>query len=225
MYDDFGAVIPAYNPGGTLSSVIEGVKRYLRADRIVVVDDGSADGTARLAEAAGVVLIRHAANRGKGEALKSGFKHLLGLEGVEAIFTIDADGQHDPEEIPLFVEAFRSGRGDLLVGNRMDERAGMPRIRVLTNIVTSAVVSALAGCRIEDSQSGYRLMRSDVLRRIDLVTSRYETESEILIKSSRVGATISSVPIRTIYGGEESTIHPFRDAVRFFVLVFRGLFW
>ena len=86
-------------------------------------------------------------------------------------------------------------------------------------------MSALARRRIEDSQSGYRLIGADILRRIDLVTSRYETESEILIKASRIGARISSVPIRTIYGGEESTIHPFRDTVRFFVLVFRGLFW
>jgi glycosyltransferase involved in cell wall biosynthesis len=225
MYDEYGVVIPAYNPGGALSSVLDGVKRHIRADRIVVVDDGSSDGTARLAEAAGVGLIRHETNRGKGEALKSGFAHLIGLEGVEAVFTIDADAQHDPGEIPSFARAFRAGRGDLLIGNRMDERAGMPPIRVLTNIVTSAVVSALARCRVEDSQSGYRLIATDVLRKIDLVTSRYETESEILIKASRIGATISSVPIRTIYGSEESTIHPFRDTVRFFVLVFRGLFW
>lgn len=225
MFDECGAVVPAYNPGESLSSVLEGVKRYIRPYHIVVVDDGSEDDTARMAESAGVLLIRHTVNRGKGEALKSGFGHLLALRKVDAIFTIDADGQHDPEEIPAFVDAFRTGRGDLLVGNRMSERKGMPLIRVLTNIATSAVVSALARCRIEDSQSGYRLIRADVIRKIELVTSRYETESEILIKSSRIGARISAVPIRTIYGSEESTINPFRDTVRFFVLVFRGLFW
>lgn len=225
MYDNYGAVVPAYNPGDALAQLLEGVKSHIPADQIVVVDDGSVDGTMHRAEAAGVHLVRHETNRGKGEALKSGFEYLLSVEGIDAVFTIDADGQHDPEEIPLFVEAYRAGRGDLLVGNRMGERAGMPRIRVLTNIATSAVVSALARCRIEDSQSGYRLIRADVIRKIDLVTSRYETESEILIKSSRVGARISSIPIRTIYGSEESTIHPFRDTIRFFVLVFRGLFW
>lgn len=225
MFDECGAVIPAYNPGDALPPVLEGVKRFIRPDRIVVVDDGSADGTALVAESTGVSLVRHESNRGKGEALKSGFEYLLTKREIEAIFTIDADGQHDPAEIPAFVEAFRAGRGELLVGNRMSERAGMPLIRVLTNIVTSAVVSALARCRIEDSQSGYRLISTEVIRKIDLVTSRYETESEILIKSSRIGAKISSVPIRTIYGSEESTINPFRDTVRFFVLVFRGLFW
>ena len=225
MFDEFGAVIPAYNPGEALTRVLEGVKRYIRPELIVVVDDGSADGTDARAESAGVSLIRHRSNRGKGEALKSGFAYLTDREGVGAVFTIDADGQHDPEEIPAFVEAFRTGRGDLLVGNRMSERTGMPLIRVLTNLATSAVVSALARCRIEDSQSGYRLISADVIRKIDLVTSRYETESEILIKSSRIGARISAVPIRTIYGAEESTINPFRDTVRFFVLVFRGLFW
>lgn len=225
MYDEYGAVIPAYNPGEALTSVLEGVKKYIRPEHIVVIDDGSPDETSDRAESAGVRLIRHEVNRGKGEALKSGFDYLLDQGEVEAIFTIDADDQHDPDEIPAFVEAFRAGRGDLLVGNRMSEREGMPLIRVLTNIVTSSVVSALARCRIEDSQSGYRLIRADVIRRVELVTSRYETESEILIKSAKIGATISAVPIRTIYGTEESTIHPLRDTIRFFVLVFRGLFW
>jgi glycosyltransferase involved in cell wall biosynthesis len=225
MFDECGAVIPAYNPGDALLPVLEGVRRYIRPDHIVVVDDGSVDGTARRAESAGVSLVRHGSNRGKGEALKSGFEYLLALSEIDAIFTIDADGQHDPEEIPAFIEAYRAGRGEVLVGNRMSERIGMPLIRVLTNIVTSAVVSALARRRIEDSQSGYRLISAEVIRKIDLVTSRYETESEILIKSSRIGAKIASVPIRTIYGSEESTINPFRDTVRFFVLVFRGLFW
>lgn len=225
MYDEFGAVIPAYNPGEALTCVLEGVRRYIHPEHIVVVDDGSFDETSEIAIAAGVGLVRHDVNRGKGEALKSGFAHLLDLGEIHAIFTIDADAQHDPDEIPSFVEAFRAGRGDLLVGNRMDERKGMPLIRVLTNIITSAVVSALARCRIEDSQSGYRLIRADVIRKVDLVTSRYETESEILIKSAKIGATIAAVPIRTIYGSEESTIHPLRDTARFFVLVFRGLFW
>jgi len=225
MFDEYGAVVPAYNPGESLVSVLEGVKRHIPPEHIVVVDDGSEDDTTQRAESAGVRLVRHEVNRGKGEALKSGFGYLLTLGEIDAIFTIDADGQHDPEEIPAFVDAFRTGCGDLIVGNRMGERVGMPLIRVLTNIVTSAVVSALARCRIEDSQSGYRLIRADVLRKIDLVTSKYETESEILIKSSRVGARISTVPIRTIYGSEESTINPLRDTMRFFVLVFRGLFW
>jgi glycosyltransferase involved in cell wall biosynthesis len=225
MFDECGAVVPAYNPGEALVSVLAGVKKHIRPDHIVVVDDGSEDDTAQRAESAGVRLIRHEVNKGKGEALKSGFRYLLTLGEVDAIFTIDADGQHDPDEIPAFVDAFHAGRGDLLVGNRMGERVGMPLLRVLTNIVTSAVVSALARCRIEDSQSGYRLIRAEVIGKIDLVTSRYETESEILIKSSRTGARISAVPIRTIYGNEESTIHPLRDTMRFFVLVFRGLFW
>ena len=225
MYDEYGAVVPAYNPGEALAGVVEGIKRYIQPEHIVVVDDGSTDGTSRLARSLGVELVRHDVNRGKGEALKSGFEHLLSQGEVEALFTIDADAQHDPDEIPSFVEAFRAGHGDLLVGNRMSGREGMPLIRVFTNIVTSAVVSALARCRIEDSQSGYRLIRGDVIRNIDLVTSRYETESEILIKSARIGAVISAVPIRSIYGTEESTIHPVRDTIRFFVLVFRGLFW
>jgi hypothetical protein len=94
-----------------------------------------------------------------------------------------------------------------------------------TNIVTSAVISIRAGCRIKDSQSGYRLIRAEVVRNVELVTERYETESEILIKAAHMGARISSVPVRTIYGTEQSTINPIADTFRFFVLVIRSIFW
>jgi glycosyltransferase involved in cell wall biosynthesis len=225
MFREFGAVIPAYNAGDSLEAVLAGVKRYLRTERIVVVDDGSTDDTSRIAESAGVVLIRHRKNRGKGSALRSGFAHLEAQTDIEAIFTIDADGQHDPDEIPSFVEAYCQGSGDLLVGDRMGSTADMPFIRIMTNIVTSAVISIRAGCRIKDSQSGYRLIRAEVVRNVELVTERYETESEILIKAAHMGARISSVPVRTIYGTEQSTINPIADTFRFFVLVIRSIFW
>jgi glycosyltransferase involved in cell wall biosynthesis len=225
MFEEFGAVIPAFNAAEHLAPVLEGVKSHIAPDRIVVVDDGSVDDTSRIAESAGVLLVRHHENRGKGSALRSGFDHLMKKADLTAVFTIDADGQHAPEEMPSFVHAYRAGGGDILIGNRMKSRRRMPAVRVMTNIITSAVISMRAGCRIEDSQSGYRLIGTDVIRAIELVTSRYETESEILIKAARIGAKISSVPIRTIYAGEESKINPFADTVRFFVLVIRSLFW
>ena len=95
----------------------------------------------------------------------------------------------------------------------------------MTNRATSAVISARSGTRIDDSQSGYRLIDAKILREVELVTGKYETESEILIKAARMGARISSVPIRTIYADEKSTIHPVRDTIRFFALVFRSFFW
>jgi len=225
VFEKFGAVIPAFNAAEKLVPVLEGVKKYLSPDRIVVVDDGSADETATLAEGQGVRVIREPINKGKGNALRTGFDHLLSLSDIEAIFTLDADGQHDPEEIPSFVDAYGHQSVDILIGNRMGRTEGMPPLRVMTNRVTSAIVKWRTGYRIEDSQSGYRLIRSSLISRLNLVTSRYETESEIIIKASRVGAVISSIPIRTIYAGEKSKINPFHDTLRFLMLVIRSLFW
>jgi glycosyltransferase involved in cell wall biosynthesis len=225
MNDRFGAVIPAFNAGQSLQVVLEGVKKYIRPADIVVVDDGSADDTASVARRCGVTLISHTENRGKGEALKTGWSRLVMLGHIEAVFTIDADGQHDPDEIPSFIRAFDGGEKGIIIGNRMGGMEGMPFHRRMTNMFTSAVVSARAGTRIDDSQSGYRLIESGLLREIELETSRFETESEILMKAARRGARISSVPIRTIYADERSKINPVRDTIRFFVLVFRSLFW
>jgi glycosyltransferase involved in cell wall biosynthesis len=225
VYETFGAVIPAYNEADGIARTLERILRYLRPEHIVVVDDGSVDDTASIAREQGVHVIRNEKNRGKGRALSDGFEYITALEKVEATFTLDGDGQHDPGEIPSFVGRYRSHHVDILIGNRMHTTAGMPLIRIFTNRLTSAIVSLRTGCRIEDSQSGYRLIRTSILRNITLVTSHYETESEILIKAGKRGAIIESIPIRTIYAGERSTINPFIDTVRFFILVIRCLFW
>lgn len=225
MYERFGAVIPAYNETSRISDVLIGLKKYIPPAQIVVVDDGSSDDTADIAEREGVHVIRHETNTGKGVALKTGFDYLLSLTSVEAVFTLDADAQHDPGEIPSFIERFHNDGLDVLIGNRMAETEGMPRIRIFTNKLTSSIISLRTGCKIEDSQSGYRLIRSSLLGRLKLVTSHYDAESEILIKAGMEKAVIGSTPIRTIYRGEKSTIHPFRDTLRFIFLVIRSLFW
>ncbi len=225
MQELFGAVIPACNEEDRIGDVLDGMKRYIPADQIVVVDDGSTDGTAAVAETAGVRVLAHRTNRGKGVALRTGFEYLMARHGIEAIFTLDADGQHDPDEIPAFIERYRKRRVDILIGNRMFRTKGMPFIRLLTNRFTSGVLSLRTGCTIEDSQSGYRLIRSSLLRTLDFVTGHFDLESELLIKAALRGAVIDSVPIRTIYMDERSRINPLRDTVRFFMLVLRSLFW
>jgi glycosyltransferase involved in cell wall biosynthesis len=225
MHERFGAVIPAYNASAHLDPVIGGVLEHLRAGAIVVVDDGSQDDTASVAQRRGVHVIKHGINRGKGNALKTGFEDLLGRPDIEAIFTLDADGQHDPGEIPAFIDRYNSAHADLIIGSRMDGRAGMPVIRKITNFLTSAIISLRTGYHIPDSQYGYRLIRSTLLRRLELVTSYYDLESEILIKACKERAVIVSIPSRTIYADEKSTINPFRDTMRFLQLVFRSLFW
>ncbi len=225
MYDRIAAVVPAYNAALHVAEVLGGLAVNIPVRNIVVVDDGSSDDTASVAARSGVVVVRHPSNRGKGAALRTGLETALSLPGVVAIVMLDADGQHDPAEVPRFVEAFDRGEGELLIGDRMGAKGEMPAIRVLTNRVTSFVIGSIAGQRVSDTQNGYRLAACALLRRIRLVTNRYEIESELIIKASRAGARISSVPVRTIYGSERSAIHPARDTIRFLSLVFRSFFW
>jgi glycosyltransferase involved in cell wall biosynthesis len=185
------------------------------------VDDGSSDRTAEAAERSGAIGIRHLENLGKGGALKTGFARVL-ADGFDAVITLDADGQHDPSEIPRFLRASEGG-AHVVVGCRMDDVSTMPWIRKWTNQATSAVLSRLAHVRIRDSQSGYRLIRAEVLQDLELVSNRYDLESEILVRAARRGFRIAEVPIRTIYAGGPSSIRPGVDALRFVRLVLRLL--
>lgn len=214
------ALVPAYNEEARVAGVVRGARRRLPA--AIVVDDGSSDATAAVAEKAGAEVIRHPVNRGKGAALRTGMERAFG-EGFDAVLILDADGQHDPDEIPRFLAAAEQTGAEIVVGSRMEKAAGMPRVRYITNRFTSALISKIAGRRIPDSQCGYRLIRERAFRAMTFRTTRYDTESEMLIEAGRAGCGIVSVPVRTIYGTEKSRIHPLKDTVRFFRLVARHL--
>ena len=218
------AVLPAFNAGRHLDSVISDLDDFVPRERIIVVDDGSSDDTNEVARASGVVVVQHEANQGKGAALVSGARKAIEL-GMDYIITLDADGQHDPAEIPKFVEQVRRTGADIICGNRMSDRSDMPAIRVFANSATSWFVSLRTGIKIPDSQNGYRMLRTAIFEKISLVTKRYDTESEILIKTAGIGGKIHSVPVQTIYGTETSAVNPFIDTLRFFRLVWRSLFW
>lgn len=216
--DRIGVVLPAYNAARYLAGVIAAIRATLPVARILVIDDGSSDGTADVARTAGAELATHARNRGKGAALATGFAWAL-AEGLDWLYTMDADGQHLAAEMPAFLDAAARGAYDVVVGNRMARTAAMPWLRKRTNLFTSWVVSRLAGQSIPDSQNGFRLLRVACLQGLALRTTRYDTESEMLVRLSRRGCRIGSAPTSTVYGDQNSSINPLIDTLRFFRLV------
>lgn len=208
----FCVVIPAYREQGRIGRVVVEAARH-GAD-VVVVDDGSPDGTGAEAESAGARVLRHETNRGKGMALSTGFEHAR-TNGYTAVITLDADGQHDPAEIPKFIEAYRRTGIPVLVGNRMWNPGGMPPIRRLTNRFMSWMLSREMGQYVPDTQCGYRLFRCDVIPFVEAKSERFAAESEILLHVASRGIRIGAVRITTIYGDEKSKINPIPDTVRF----------
>jgi len=216
------AVIPALNEEHNIAAVVKGVRPYVAAT--VVVDDGSADDTAGAAQAAGAIVLRHESNVGKGAALKTGFRYLID-SGFDGAITIDADGQHDPAEIPLFVAAAERGY-DMVIGNRMSNVSTMPYIRRLANHVSSSLISLFLGQNIRDSQNGFRYYKLSSVLSLPLKANKYDLETEVIFKEGRAGYRIGWVPTRTIYRTEaRSKFNSLTDTLRFVgVLVRYGLF-
>lgn len=203
-------LIPAYNAAASLRGVIEGIRVYVPS--IVVVDDGSTDATAEVALAVGAQVLRQQINRGKGVALRTGFWFLL-HQGYEAIITMDADGQHDPSYIPLLIRAYEEGRGDIVIGSRAGEFHAMSRLRRFWNKLGVKAVSKLIGTPLTDTQSGYRLIKAEVLQGLPLRAAGYEVELELLIKACKRGHPVVEIPVTTHYidGRPSSHFRPVRD--------------
>lgn len=218
MIKNFCALIPSYNAAKTIGRIIKRVKD--RGLVIYVVDDGSADDTATIAEAEGAIVVKHKVNRGKGASLREGFKHIL-KKNFDAVLIMDADNQHDAEDIDHFLKKMDSTGADIIIGNRMLDTSSMPYIRVVVNRFMSYVISKITGQSIPDSQCGFRLIKKEVLQRIVLESSRYEIDSEIIIKAARDNFKIESVPVKTLYQGEASRINPFLDTLRFIALLIK----
>jgi glycosyltransferase involved in cell wall biosynthesis len=197
------ALIPAYQEGPRIALVVEGTRDHLP---VVVIDDGSTDETAARAKAAGATVLAQVPNAGKGAALRAGFRHALEA-GAEAVVTLDADGQHDPAEIPRFLEAFEAGRPELVIGRR--DFGSMPPVRRLSNTLGGLVFSAAVGRRVADNQSGYRLIGRQLMTHLlDSRESGFEFEVEMIARCIALGLPMAEVPIRTIYAGEPSHIRP-----------------
>ena len=211
---DVVAVIPAYQCAVTLGEVVEGTLRHVA--RVIVVDDGSTDGTGEAAAAAGAEVVTNRINRGKGNALRRGFDHLEAENdpSIAAVALLDGDGQHDPEDLPILLAAWDEGHYGLIVGGRLKAKADIPPHRYWTNTIGTKLLSWVTGVLLEDSQSGYRVLSMDLLKRMNLRSDGYAIESEMLIKAARRKARIGQVVIRTIYHDRVPSFYrPVRDTV------------
>jgi glycosyltransferase involved in cell wall biosynthesis len=212
------AIIPAYREEGRVGRVVAAARQYIP---VIVVDDGSPDGTEAEAKAAGAAVVRLEPNRGKGTALLAGFAEAR-RRGYEAVVTLDADGQHDPAAIPAMLAQLERG-ADIVIGTRLGDLRGMPPQRIFSNTFTSAVISMLAGRLVRDSQTGYRALRLKAVEKLPLKRRGFDLESEMLLKAARAGARIAHVTVPTIYGDERSKINVPADTYRFFRVVFADL--
>ena len=214
------ALIPCYFEERFIRDVASRVKAQL--DTVLVVDDGSTDNTENNARAAGVEVIRHTVNQGKGAAIKTGLKALSERPGIEYALVLDGDGQHAPEEIPRFLAAANKTHDPMYVGNRMSDVEKMPFVRKMTNRIMSWQISKVCGQGVPDSQCGFRMMRKELLpAMVAIQTTKFDYETEMLVVASRRGCKIGAVPISTIYGDEKSKIHPVRDTIRFYQMMAR----
>lgn len=209
--ENFLAVIPAFNESRNIARTVILACQFLP---VVVVDDGSKDDTALLAEQAGARVIRQVPNQGKGAALVAGFKFAL-AQGCKAVISLDADGQHDPHEIPGFLAEYHRHPAGLIIGQR--EFKQMPFRRRLPNMLGKALFSWAVGQEIQDNQSGYRMIRADLMEVMAGIPERgFEFEVAMIVEALKHGLGLGWVPIRTIYAGEKSHIHPFRHLLNFF---------
>ncbi|MGH7717900.1 MAG: glycosyltransferase family 2 protein, partial [Gemmatimonadaceae bacterium] len=203
-------VIPAYNAAASVGAVARELRHSLPDGVLIVVDDGSTDGTAAAARAACDQVISLSGNQGKGAALRAGFAAALTC-GARAIVTIDADGQHDPSFAPRLVAAL--AHADIAVGARPRVRGAMPLGRRLTNALASAAIGSIVRAPVADAQSGFRALRRCVVEQVRAAGDRYEFETAFLIRAVHAGFTLTAVEVPTIYGAP-SHFRPWSDSLR-----------
>ena len=208
------ALIPAYNAEPFVAGVVRQAMTHVP---VIAVNDGSRDGTLAQLQSTGASIIDQQPNQGKGAALQRGFRVAL-ESGADAVITLDADGQHDPNEIPLFVKKFAETRADLIIGERDFSR--MPLVRRVSNTVGRRSFSWAVGRHVADNQSGYRLLSRRLMEAVLASGERgFEFEMDMIVISIKRGWRIEGVPIRTIYGEEKSNIKPLAHVKHFFRMV------
>ena len=218
------AVIPSYNAAKTIKQVVSALRRSLPKISIIVVNDGSLDGTAAIIKELDVITIEHKRNFGKGVSLRNGIRKAL-VSGGEFIFTIDSDCQHNPVECKNFLNKILRENLDLVIGSRMANLDQMPFYRRISNKITSKLISWRLKQTIADSQSGFRLYRAQVLQSIKLSSKQFEIDSEMLIKAALKGFKIGMLNIEAIYTYNQISHIRIIDVFRFLRLYLQSFFW
>lgn len=220
MKSRVAAIVPALNEAASIAAVVRGLADAVSA--VVVCDDGSRDGTAEAARAAGARVIVQPQTGGKGHAVRTALADVLAWPDIEWVLLIDADMQHRPDEAGrLIARAIESG-ADLVTGERQFVREQMPASRYYANYFGSRALSSFTGVPLRDTQCGFRVFRTSMLRRLPLRSTGYDIETEMLIKVRRLGGTIASVPVSAVYGTGRSKLRPIRDTTR---TCFRAVFY
>jgi len=214
------ALLPVYNEAAHLRGVLERLKRQRL--HVLVVDDGSTDGSSEIAVQSRVETLALGENYGKGYALRKGFEALCG-RSFDWVLILDADGQHLPEEIPSFIAAAETGRYDFINGNRLGKSGNMPPVRYWTNRVMSGMISLLVGQKVRDVQCGFKMFSAQYVKRARLMADRFEIEDDLVLEAGRLGFRIGHVPVSTVYGKEVSKIRPVRDTLRFIGFIMKWI--
>jgi len=191
-------VIPAFQATATIGHVVTRTRATLPDAQVIVVDDGSTDGTGEEGRGKGASVLTHPRNRGKGVALRTGIARAC-ADGADLIVTLDADGQHPPQEIPRLLAPLAEGRADLVLGARRRDGV-MPLSRRFTNWLSATLASRIAGQRLHDAQTGFRAFTRTVVEHIKPAGDRYEYEANFLLDALRAGYRVASVEVPTIYG-------------------------
>jgi glycosyltransferase involved in cell wall biosynthesis len=217
--------IPAYQEAGTIRALAQ--EALAQCPRVLVVDDGSTDGTAAQLRDLPVTLLAHPGNLGKAASLRTAFLHAL-EQDAECVIALDGDGQHDPADAPLLLAAWRREPGRILIGSRLHDRSQFPIARWRANRFACFWISWAAGHPIADSQSGFRVYPREVMRMAlgpGVRGSRFTFESEVLIEAARHGITTLAVAIPGRYPPQARPSHfrPVVDIAKIVLMVARRL--
>lgn len=208
---DCAVVIPCFNEAAHIGCVVSQVQK--RLPKVIIVDDGSTDGTAENARGAGAEILRLPENLGKGAALRHGWQYARN-SGFKWALLLDGDGQHAADDIPKFFERAEITGAELVVGNRMDNAGAMPFLRRCMNGWMSRRISKLTGGDLPDSQCGFRLVHLETVLNLPLRANRFEIESAMLVAFLAAGKRVEFVPVQTIYKCRASKIRPVADSWR-----------